>query len=110
MLAELERRVHEDLEEIELVRRVQRGGRVAVGRVGAHEADERDDAGLREQSRDMRGAAHVLRARRLVEAEVAVETVAQVVAVEQEGGAADLEQALLDRGGDGRLARARAGR
>jgi hypothetical protein len=54
------------------------------GAVRAHrrdERDERDDAGVRHQRRDLRGAAHVLRAVGDGEAEVAVEPVAQVVAV-----------------------------
>ena len=43
-----------------------------------------------------------------VEAEVAVEAVAQVVAVEQERRLAELDQPLLDGRGDRRLAGARA--
>ena len=76
----------------------------AVGGVGAHEAHQRDGPGLGEQPGDVRGAAHVLGAGVLVEAEVAVQPVTQVVAVEQEGRAAHLEQSLLDGRGDGRLA------
>ena len=63
-----------------------------------------------EQPCDVRGAAHVLTARLLVEAEVAVEAMAEVVAVEQERGAAGGDQTLLDGARDRRrLARARAG-
>ena len=54
----------------------------------------------------MRGAAHVLPARLLAEAEVAVQPVAEVVAVEQEGRPSGLDQPLLHRRGDRRLARA----
>ena len=94
-------------QEAELVGRVQRGGSLAVGGVGADQADERDRPRLGEQPGDVRGAADVLATRGLVEAEVAVEAVAQVVAVEQEGRLAGFDQALLDGGGDRRLAGAR---
>src|ERR1035438_2958507 len=48
-----------------------------------------------------------LRPGAFVEAEVAVEAVSQVVAVEQHRHSADIEQPLLDSRGDGRLAGAR---
>ena len=60
--------------------------RRAVGGIRADETHERNRAGLGEQARDVRGAAHVLAPRPLVEAEVPVQSVAQVVSVEQEGG------------------------
>jgi hypothetical protein len=96
LLAQLQRSVDEDLDEGKIDGGVQRGCRFAVPGVWAEEAHERERAGLGEQPRDVRGAAHVLAARRLVEGEVAVETVAQVLAVEQEGVAPFHHQTLLD--------------
>jgi hypothetical protein len=61
---------------------VDRARGVAVGAVGGDERDERDDARLGEQRRGVRGAADVLRPVVRREAEVAVQAVAQVVAVE----------------------------
>ena len=60
--------------------------------------------------RHLGDAADVLDAVGVGEAEVAVEPVAHVVAVEQVGVAAERVQLLLDQVGDGRLARARRGR
>src|SRR5207302_10316585 len=85
---------------------VQRRRGLAVGCVGANEAHDRDRAGLGDQARDVRGAAYVLPPRRLIEAEVAVEAMAEVVAVEHERAVACRDQPLLDRGRDRRLARA----
>src|SRR5207302_1787790 len=64
-----------------------------------------DHARIGEQPRHLPDAPHVLRARLGCEAEVGVEAVAEVVAVEQVGGSARFEQQALARGGDGRLAR-----
>ena len=77
------------------------GGRgLAIGGVGAHEAHEGDRPRLGHQPCDVSRPAHVLAARTLVESQVAVEAVAQIVAVEQKRGLPDCEQALLHRAGD----------
>ena len=78
-----------------------------VALVGRHERDDRDRARVGEQARGVRGAADVLGAVLGREAEVLVEPVAQVVAVEAIGRAAVHDQALLQRGRDRRLARRR---
>ena len=62
---------------------MQRAGVVASGAVRADERHERDHAGVGEQPRHLTDAAHVLGAVVGGEAEVAVEAVAEVVAVER---------------------------
>ena len=66
--------------------------------------------GVDEQLGHLAHAADVLHPVGVGEAEVAVQAVADVVAVEQEGAHALLVQLALDQVGDGRLARARTGR
>jgi hypothetical protein len=83
---------------------------VAVGGVGRDQRDDGDAAGVGEQSRDVRDAPDVLVAGGGVEAEVAAEPVADVVAVEDVGEAALLDEAALQRGCDRRLARRREAR
>ena len=85
LLAELDRRVDEHLDEREIGRGVELPHRVAVGPVGAHERHERDEAGVGHQGRDVADAADVLGSVLGAEAEVAVEAVADVVAVEHVG-------------------------
>ena len=84
----LDRRVDEHLDERQPRRLVQppRGQPVLAER--GDERDDRDRARVGEQPRDVRDAADVLRPRRGIEAEVAGEPVAEVVAVEQVGEAA----------------------
>ena len=75
--------------------------------LGAERRDERhqhDQAGIDHQLRDLGDAADVLDPVGVGEAEVLVEAVADVVAVEQVGVAAERVQPLLDQVGDGRLA------
>ena len=79
----LERRVDEDLDEREAGCVVQRAGRVASGPVRADERDERDDAGVGEEAGHLADPPHVLGAVVGGEPEVAVQSVAQVVAVER---------------------------
>src|SRR5436305_6404859 len=107
LLAYLERSVDEYLDEVQVIGSMQRGGRLAIGRVRADEADERDRPRLSQQAGEVRGAPHILPTCLLVEAQIAVEPVAQVVAVEQEDRLAGCDQALLHRGSDRRLARSR---
>ena len=66
--------------------------------------------GIDEQLRRFRHAADVLDAVGIGEAEIVVEAVADIVAVEQVGVAALAEQPLLDEIGDRRFARAREAR
>ena len=73
--------------------------------VRANERDHRDDAGVGEQRGDLADAAHVLVAVLGAEAEVVVQPVSQVVAVEQVRGTARRDQASLDLDRDRRLAR-----
>ena len=64
----------------------------------------RDDAGVGEQLGDLADAADVLLAVGGGEAEVLVQAVADVVAVEHVGELAALHQGVLEREGDGALA------
>ena len=68
------------------------------------EATEHDQPGVDHQPRDLGDAADVLDAVGVGEAEVLVQAVADVVAVEQVGVAAARVQPLLDQVGDRRLA------
>ena len=77
---------------------------VAVGAVRRDEGRERDDAGVGEELRDLADAADVLGAVLGREAEVLVEAVADVVAVEDVGAHAALPEALLEVDRDGRFA------
>ena len=89
LLAHLDRRVDEHLEEHEAGRVVQRAGVFASGPVRADQRHQRDHAGVGEQPRDLADAPHVLGAVVGGEPEVAVEPVAEVVAVERVGRARD---------------------
>jgi len=79
---------------------------VAVGAVGRDEAGQRDQAGLHHELGDLADAPHVLLAVLRAEAQVAVEPVAHVVAVQQRGQDAARGQRVLQRARHGRLARA----
>ena len=68
---------------------------------------QHDQPRVDHQPGHFRDAADVLHAVVVGEAEILVEAVAHVVAVEQVGVLAQRQQALLDEVGDGRLARAR---
>ena len=70
-------------------------------------AVEHDQAGVRHQPRDLADAADILDSVGLGEAEVAVEAVTDIVAIEQKGMPSARREPLLDEVGDGRLARAR---
>src|SRR5437868_6587666 len=87
-LAHLDGRVDVHLYEAQAVALVRLARVRARLRVGRDDGDERDQAGVGEQSRDHGGAAHVAVAVLGGEAEVAADAVAQVVAVEPVGGAA----------------------
>ena len=78
--------------------------------LGAERRDERgddDQAGIGHQLRHLADAADILDAIGIGEAEILVEPVADIVAIQQEGVAVHSRQLLLDDVGDGRFARAR---
>ena len=105
MDAFLQRRVDEHLEELA---RGQRGaGQVALAAERRDERAKDDQPGIRHQARDFGDAADVLGAVGLREAEVLVEAVPDVVAVEHDRVHAGEVEAALDLVGDRRLARAR---
>ena len=108
LLGHRERRVDEDLEELAL--REQLARHPPLGAERRDERDEHDQAGVDHQLGDLGDAADVLDPVGVGEAEVLVEPVADVVAVEQVGVAAQRVQLLLDQVGDRRLAGAREAR
>jgi hypothetical protein len=79
---------------------------IAVGAVRGDEGGDRHRAGVGEQLGDLADAADVLGAVLRGEAQVLVEPVADVVAVEDVGAHAALAEPLLEIDRDGRLARA----
>ena len=83
---------------------VQGANSVAVLAVGADEAGHGDDAAVGEQFRDLADAANVLLAVGRGEAQVLVEAVADVVAVEDVGQPAALDQGVFEGERDGALA------
>src|SRR5690606_37812025 len=101
-LADLERRVDEDLDEAPL--REDGPRHVAVLAVRRDEGGEHDGAGVDEELGHLAGAADVLLAVFGREAEVAVEAVAHVVAVEHVVEDAALDEALLHAMRHGALA------
>ena len=103
-LADLERRVDVDLGEGDVAGDLARQPPLVAER--RDERDEDDEPGIGHQPGHFGDAADVLDARLLGEAEVLVEAVADVVAVEDVGVLALGGEALLDEVGDGRLARA----
>ena len=82
---------------------------VAVLAIGADEAGHGDDAGVGEQLGDLADAADVLFAVGGGEAEVLVQAVADVVAVENVGQVAALHQGVLQGEGESALAGSRTG-
>ena len=88
LLAQLDRRVDEHLDERQAGRRVQRPHQVAVGPVRADQRHEGDDAGVGQQAGHVPDPADVLGPVGGGEPEVAVEAEAEVVAVEHVGRAA----------------------
>ena len=105
LLADLDRAVDEDLDEV--ARLHDRAHLIAVGAVRRDEGRQRHDAGVGEELRDLADAADVLGAVLGREAEILVEPVADVVAVEDVGADAALDGALLELDRDRRLAGAR---
>ena len=79
--------------------------------LGAERRDERaqhDQSGVRHQPGDLADAADILDPVFLGEAEIAVEAVADIVAIEQQRVCAARVQAGLDQIGDGRFAGTRS--
>lgn len=84
---------------------VQLSRKIAVGAVGRDEGGDGDGGRVGKELGDLTDAADVLVAVGLGEAQVLVEAEAHVVAVEAVGGEAQVEEVLLQGGGDGGLAR-----
>jgi hypothetical protein len=100
--------VDEDLDELAVVEDL--AGQAALGAERRDEGGQHDQAGVDHQLGDLGDPADVLDPVLLGEAEVAVEAVPDIVAVQQIGVAAQGVQALFDQVGDGRLARPRQAR
>ena len=94
LLAHLDRAVDEHLDEVPLLH--DGAHLVAVGAVGRDERGQGDQPGVREELRHLADAADVLGPVLGREAEVLVEAVADVVAVEDVGPDAALEETLLE--------------
>ena len=77
---------------------------VALGAIGRDERAQHDQSALHHELGDLADAADVLDAVGFGEAEIAVQAVAHIVAVENHGVMAAGMQPLLDEVGDGRLA------
>lgn len=84
---------------------VQLARKIAVGAVGRDEGGDGDGGRVGKELGDLADAADVLVAVGLGEAQVLVEAEAHVVAVEAVGGEAQVQEVLLQGGGDGGLAR-----
>ena len=104
-LGDRERRVHVHLEELALAE--QRTRHAALGAERRDERHQHDQAGVGHQLRHLGDATDVLDSIGVGEAEVAVQAVAHVVAVEQVGVSPERQQLLLDQVRDRRLAGAR---
>ena len=78
---------------------------VALGAERADERGQHDQPGIRHQLRHLADTANVFGPVGLGEAEIAVEPVADIVAIEQEGVTVHEGEPLFHRIGDGRLAR-----
>ena len=102
--ATAERRVHEHLDE--LARLEQLAGHAPLRAERRDERHQHDEAGVDHQLGHLGHAPDVLDAVGLGEAEIPVQTVPDVVAVEQVGVAPARDQPALEQVGDRRLARA----
>ncbi len=101
-LGHVERSVDEDLDELVVVHAV--SGQAPLGAERRDERHQHDQPGVDHQRRHLGDAADVLHPVGVGEAEVAVEAVAHVVAVEQVRARAERVQLRLDDVGDRRLA------
>ncbi len=101
----IERGIDENLDELAL--RQQLAHHAPLGAERRDERAQHDEAGVGHQLGDFADAADVLDAVALGEAQVAVETVADIVAVEQQRMRTARVQAGFDQIGDGRFAGAR---
>src|SRR5215213_5547110 len=100
-----QRRRDPHLEERDAGRLVDRAGRGTVAPVGGDQRGERHDARLGEQGGGVGGAADVLRPVLDAEAEIPVETVPEVVAVQPQRGPTRADEQRLELDGQRRLAR-----
>lgn len=83
---------------------VQLARKIAVGAVGRDEGGDGNGGRVGKELGDLANAADVLVAVGLGEAQILVEAEAHVVAVEAVGGEAQVQEVLLEGGGDGGLA------
>ena len=102
LLGDRQRRVDEHLEE--LLGCEQRAGHRPLGPEGGDEGNEHDQTRVDHQLRDLGHAADVLHAVGVGEPEVGVQTVPDVVAIEQVGVVTAAMKLALDQVGDRRLA------
>ncbi len=98
----LERRVDMNLDE--LVGADKATNHIPLGPIGRNERADHDQSGIDHQLRDFARAPDIFDPISLGEAEVAVEAVSDVVAVQQHRMMRHREQLLLDEVGNGRLA------
>ena len=105
--ARLERGVDEDLDELQAVGDVLLTHQSPDRLVGRHERDDRHRAGVGKQAREVADSLDIAVAVGPGEPEIAADPSPQLVAVEQVGTPALLEQAQLERRSDRRLASAR---
>ncbi len=98
-----ERRIDKDLDEFAGLEDLPR--QLPLGPEGRDEGREHDQAGIDEQFGDFRHAPDVFDAIGCREAEIPVDAMPQIVAVEQVGVTAEREQSLFDHVSDRRLAR-----
>ena len=91
-----QRRIDEDLDELALRKHL--AHHVALGAERRDEGGQHDEAGVGHQPRDFADPADILDPVGLGEAEIAVETVADIVAIEQEGVPTDARPASFQRG------------
>ena len=104
-LGHVQRRIDVDLEERKAGIVVQLAHEIAISAIGADEAGDGDDPRLGEELGHLADAANVLSTVLSGEAEVLVQAVADVVAVESIGVLALLQEHLLQGDGDRALAR-----
>ena len=103
-LCDVERGVDEDLDELSFFKK--HPGHLTLGPERRDEAAQNHNTGVDHQLRDLADPADVLDPVRVGEPEVGVQPVPEVVAVQDVGPDPALMEALLERVGDRRLARA----
>jgi hypothetical protein len=74
---------------------------VSLGPERRDQRYQRNQLGVDEQRRNLRHVPHVLYSRFDCKAEIAIDAVAQIIAIEQRGVAAEIAEAPIDQIGDG---------